>query len=195
MKKHNLTKMPVKFLIIGRTSSGKSSITKKVCTDLDLKQVKSYTTRPKRRGETDKNSDHLFIKESEVVNYINDIVAYTEINDYKYFVTSDILDESDVYVIDPKGVQYLKEKCSDRYKFIEIYIRVPKNIAQQRFIQRGGSISDFNKRYNDENAQFTEYEKAVDFHYHLINDGSIDEAVSKIKRWIIKEQMRSEAIC
>ena len=118
---------PTKFLIIGRTASGKSSIAKAVCEKLGLNQVISYTTRPRRPKEKD-CVDHIFITEEDVEKYKDDIAAYTEINGYKYFTTYDVLDKSDVYVIDPIGVDNLKLKCGDQYRFIEIYIRVPKQL-------------------------------------------------------------------
>lgn len=75
------------FCIIGRTSSGKTSLAKEVAKQLNLKVVKSYTTRPLRPGETESESDHYFISEKDYPKYKNDIVAYTEINGYRYFTT------------------------------------------------------------------------------------------------------------
>lgn len=177
---------PIKFLIIGRTACGKSSIAKAACQKLNLKQVISYTTRPKRKSEKD-GSDHIFINDNQVEQFQNDIAAYTEIDGYKYFVTFDTLDNSDVYVIDPIGLDSLKIKCGDKYKFIEIYIRTPMDIAEKRARMRGDKLKDYKKRYINENQQFTDYENRHTFHYHLRNDRPFEESVNKVCSWIENE--------
>lgn len=183
---------PIKFLIIGRTASGKTSIAKSVCEKLGLNQVISYTTRPRRTKEKD-YVDHIFITEEDVEKYQNDIVAYTEINGYKYFTTYDVLDKSDVYIIDPVGVDNLKLKCGDQYKFIEIYIRVPKTIASDRTKQRGDKVKDFKTRYETEDTEFREYEHRCTFHYHLRNDRPFEESVEKVCTWM-EEELRKGSI-
>lgn len=102
------------ILVVGRSASGKSSITREACNKLHLNLVKSYTTRPPRPKELTGESDHYFITEEEYETQKDqfDIVAYTEINGFKYFTTEDILNNSDVYVIDPKGIEYLKSIVS-----------------------------------------------------------------------------------
>lgn len=189
-----IAKKPIKFLIIGRTASGKSSITKEVCKKLGLTAVKSYTTRPMR--EDDKTiQDHIFISEDEVDQYKDDMAAYTEINGYKYFTTFDILDKSDIYIIDPLGADDLKLKCKGKYNFIEIYIRTPAKIAEARAKARGQDIRAFKSRWVEENLQFTEYENRHTFHYHLRNDRPFEESVNKVCKWIRYElDKESDAI-
>ena len=178
-----IKKRQIKFLILGRTSSGKSSIIKEVCKRLKLTSVKSYTTRPMR--EDDKiMDDHIFIKDTEVDQYKDGMAAYTEIDGYKYFTTFDIIDNSDVYIIDPIGADSLKVKCKDKYQFIEIYIRTPAKIAGARAKARGQDMRVFKSRWIDENAQFTEYEKHHTFQYHLRNDRPFEESVEKVCKWI-----------
>lgn len=170
-------------MFIGRTASGKSSIAKAVCEKMKLKQVISYTTRPMRPSEKD-GADHIFIKDEDVNTYKDNIAAYTEINGYKYFTTFDVIDDSDIYVIDPKGIVDLKERCKDRYRFIEIYIRTPLKIAEARAKKRGDSLEEFKKRYVDEHQQFADYEMKHEFHYHLRNDRPFEESVERVCKWI-----------
>ena len=89
---HNL------YLIVGRTASGKDSLTRAVAAKLNLSILSSYATRPRRPGET---NEHIFITPEEVEQYKNDFVAYTKIGDYEYFSTKQQLLESDFYIIDP----------------------------------------------------------------------------------------------
>ena len=174
---------PLKFIFIGRTASGKSSIAKAVCEKMGLTQVVSYTTRPMRKSEKN-GSDHIFIPDEDVARYENDIAAYTEINGFKYFTTYDVIDKSDIYVIDPIGVDSLKIKCNDRYEFIEIYIRTPQKLAEERARIRGDKLKDFKQRWVSENQQFTDYENRHTFAWHLRNDRPFDESVDKVCKWI-----------
>lgn len=181
-----LLNKPIKFLVLGRTGSGKTSIVRAVCERMRLKQVVSYTTRPMRESEK-VWSDHIFITDSEVAQYENDIAAYTEIDGNKYFVTYDIIDSSDIYVIDPAGLDSLKIKCKDRYEFVEIYIRTPQKIAEQRAKLRGDKVKVFKQRWVSENPQFTDYENRHTFAWHLRNDRSFEESVDKVCSWIQME--------
>lgn len=177
---------PLKFLFIGRTASGKSSIAKAVCEKMGLTQVVSYTTRPMRKSEKN-GSDHIFISDKDVSQYENDMAAYTEINGYKYFTTYDVIDNADIYVIDPIGVDNLKIKCWDRYEFVEIYIRTPQKLAETRARMRGDNLKDFKQRWVSENKMFSDYEKGQAFNYHLLNNRPFDESVDKVCEWIQRE--------
>lgn len=180
---------PVKFLFIGRTACGKSTIANAVCKQLGLKQVKSYTTRkPRNTAERENSWDHYFVSEEEFekIGNENSWIAYTEINGCKYGATKDELNNSNIYIIDPKGVKYLKDTCSDEYEFVEIYFRTPYKTAKQRFIKRGGTSQDFKNRYDKESIEFKEYEVNQNFHYHLINDRPFAESVEIVCKWIKK---------
>ena len=185
---------PLKFLFLGRTASGKSSIAKAVCKRMGLTQVVSYTTRPMRKSEKN-GSDHIFITDEEASQYEDDIAAYTEINGYKYFTTYDVIDKADIYVIDPIGVDNLKIKCGNRYEFIEIYIRTPQKLAEERARIRGDKLKDFKQRCVSENQQFTDYENRHTFAWHLRNDRPFDESVDKVCSWIqIELDKRNEVV-
>lgn len=191
MDQKTIQNKPVKFLVVGRTASGKSTIVKEVCKKCGLKQVKSLTTRPPRPGEIDNpECDHYFVSDEEFDDIINQkgCAAYTEINGYKYATTFDELNNSDIYVIDPNGVDSLKAACGDRYKFIEIYIRVPYTTAKKRYMERGGTGVEFKSRYDKESGQFKEYENAQAFDYHILNDGSIEESIEMMCRYISYEE-------
>lgn len=174
---------PKKFLIIGRTASGKTEISKEVSNRLKLKVVKSYTTRKKRNIDDD---DHIFINPEEVERYRDSMIAYTEINGCVYFVTYEMLDNSDIYVIDPQGAEYLRQSCND-FEFIEIYIRAPGVLSETYAKKRGDNISKYKQRHEAEDKQFTEYENKYGFHYHLLNVGTLSESVEKVCGWIQKE--------
>lgn len=191
MNKHKV------FLIIGRTATGKSTISKKVANKLGLTVLKSYTDRPKRRGETDENSDHTFITVSEadeMLSHPEQIVASTDsvANGHRYFSTVNQVLTSDFYIIDPIGVEDLKEtqekiKELKDVEFIEIYIRTPYAKQKNNAHKRGTSFHDFESRYSQESKQFSQYEKEQKFKYHVLNDNSFDEACEKLENIIKRE--------
>lgn len=180
------------FLFIGRTASGKSSLARYMCETLGLKQVKSFTTRPSRKGEITGYEDHYFVSDEEFDEITKEVlVAYTEINGYRYGVTFGQLQQSDIYVIDPDGVKYLKEHCGDELKFIEIYFSTPFELAKDRFIKRGGSEEEFYSRYNSEDEQFIKYEEAAEYDHLFVNNMHFLKAAKALYD-LIKSEMEKE---
>lgn len=174
------------FCIMGRTCSGKTTLAKTVAETLHMKVLRSYTTRPMREGENEHTSDHIFISEDEVKLFQGKIAAYTEINGYKYFVTKDMVIESDIYVIDPNGYKMLVDavkRNNMKIKLVPIYIDVDVADQERRFRNRGNTREEFWERYKSEAEQFDKFEeemttynpkrgytyvyriKNVDFHY------------------------------
>lgn len=143
-----------------------------------------------RPSENPDTSDHYFISPGEVENYRDDIAAYTEINGYEYFTTIDELERCDIYVIDPNGVEDLQRRTGGRFELITIYIRVPRNVAKKRAIQRKDKL--FDERISKEDEQFSRYEKDMPWHYHILNDGTFEEGVGKLERIIKKELAKGE---
>ena len=91
------------FLFIGKSASGKTTIANLLEEREGLKQVQSYTTRPKRFEE---ETGHRFIDDQESYE-LKDIVASTSYNGYWYCATLEQVNESDIYVIDVDGAEEL----------------------------------------------------------------------------------------
>lgn len=155
--------------IIGRTGSGKDYLAKKL-EEKGLKQIKSYTTRPRRNENED---THTFITKEEA-NTITDKIAVTEINGYEYFATYSQVKDNDIYIIDPNGLKVLSENLKDE-KMIVVYVKADDNERKNRAINRADNkekeLDIFNKRNESEDAQFTEFENLLDY-----------AGVSKLKR-------------
>ena len=178
------------FFLFFRTATGKSSIVRKVCDETGLSYVKSYTTRPMRDSEKEE-SDHLFISPEDVDLYKDKMAAYTKIGDYEYFTTFDVLDKADFYVIDPKGIAELRMRCKGRYNIKVIYIRVPKDQLLKRARKRGDDAKRVANRISAEDEEFTEFEKFEGWDYHILNTGTFQDAVEKMKRILRKEGVLS----
>ena len=90
------------FLIVGCSGSGKTTITERLEQKYGLKSIQSYTTRkPRYDGET----GHIFISDEEF-DKLTDMVAYTEFAGNRYCATAEQVENNDLYIIDPKGVDF-----------------------------------------------------------------------------------------
>ena len=90
------------FLIVGCSGSGKTTITEQLEQKYGLKSIQSYTTRkPRYDGET----GHIFISDEEF-DKLTDMVAYTEFAGNRYCATAEQVENNDLYIIDPKGVDF-----------------------------------------------------------------------------------------
>lgn len=176
------------FCIMGRTCSGKTTLAKTVAATLHMKVLRSYTTRPMREGENEHTSDHIFISEDEVKLFQGKIVAYTEINGYKYFVTRDMVMNSDIYVVDPNGYKMLAENIKRKnmkIKLIPIYIDVDVADQERRYRARGNTRNEFWERYKSEAERFDKFEEEMDgYHTYVIKNIDFNYSKLQLKRFI-----------
>lgn len=141
--------------ITGRTCSGKTTLAKDLEKSYGMTTVKSYTTRPMREEEKN-GGDHTFISEDEFDNIMqtSEIVAYTEINGYRYCATAEQLENNDIYIIDPVGLRMLQDKYGDRYNIFSIFLDIDKDTCRNRAKQRGQTSEWFEKRWDMEEQNF-----------------------------------------
>lgn len=111
--KEDIEKMDPIILLVGPSGSGKSTIADILEKQFNKKQVVSYTTRPSR-GVGDV---HYFVSTEEFAEIKDELCAYTLYNGNEYGANSDEVEASDIYVIDPAGVQFF----IDHYKGIRPY--------------------------------------------------------------------------
>lgn len=158
-------KMNKLICLVGETARGKDTAARYLQEIHQLKPVISYTTRPKRKKEID-GREHHFINKAKAKEMLDagGICAYTKIGDYQYFATKDELNNADFYIIDPNGIEYLKQVYDDKDLFI-IYITCDKTLAEARYISRGGSYSEYIDRASAEEQQF--YRFSHDFKYDI----------------------------
>ena len=190
-------KKPKIVCVLGETCSGKDHVLKEALNRLPkkkkLRMVCSYADRPMRDGETE-GIEHYFIS-TEEFNKLkkereNDILAYTHIkNDtdpnaqgYQYMALVDELKNSQLYVIDPKGLQNLVDRHGDKYDIIPIYIHASLEQRRERAKNtRSDYLTEFDKRVENEKAQFENFKKNKLYEYKIENgDGNFDHAVNRL---------------
>ena len=171
----------VLLCVMAESAAGKDRLVNEFCQRNNLNQLISYTTRPKRNNE---GTTHVFVDEDayKEMRESDVIAAYTYINNYHYWSTIDQLYESDVYIIDPIGVESLKAMNLPNLKIITIYINVPEEIRKERAMARGDSIDVYRSRTLSERQQFRDMKKNMDMDY-VIPNINFPNAYSVLK-WI-----------
>ena len=174
--------MKTVILLVGETCCGKDTIASMLEKD-GYKVLKSYTTRPNRTKEKD---THIFIKPEDIYQYKNNFIAYTKIGDYEYFSTKQQLFNSDIYIIDPNGIKYLKSKINN-IKFVVIYINVDEKERLKRAEQiRKDNKKEIVKRFMAEKHQFDEFKINAGFDYSVKNY-DLEKSYRIIKNIILEE--------
>lgn len=168
------------FAIIGESGSGKTSIVTELCKKYKMKAIQSFTTRPPRYQN---EYGHIFIKDELFDALYPYMIAYTLYNGYRYGVTSEQIEDNDLYIVDWNGVEsFYKDYRGDKI-MIPIFIYVPQNIRSDRLTERGESIEFINQRFDNDDIMFKDVRQKCK---HEIINYSIVNAVADIKTLIHK---------
>lgn len=167
------------FLIVGHSGSGKTKVVKYL-EDLGYDVLQSYTTRPAR---TENEWGHLFctVDDYKAFKSNDEIVAYSFFDGNHYFSTKQQLYDTDLYVVDPDGIEDLKQNIED-IDFITIYLKVDDVTRIKRMKQRGDSANKIIRRVAVDNDKF----KNLTFDYAVSND-DFDKTI-KIIKYIVETE-------
>lgn len=146
------------YLVVGPSGSGKTTLTEDLCLRYGYKAVSSYTDRPPRYpGEV----GHEFLSKEEF-DKLPDLCAYTEFNGHRYGVTSEMIDRCDVYVIDPAGVEYMREHYTGKKGIAIIGLVVEPEVRYARMKKRGDSKEQIESRLRHDERAFRDLNKIAD---------------------------------
>lgn len=157
------------LLILGKTASGKDSLVNKLCERTGLKQLISYSTRPRRDNEGD---THIFVSKEEYQTMLinGDVAVDTNIAGNYYWSTIEQLYKTDVYIIDYIGYKKLKELNLPNLRLVSVFVNTPDKVREERALsKRKDDKFVFRKRSLDEAPQFREMLKNSDFDYAVSN--------------------------
>ena len=176
-----MDKEHVLLCVMAESSAGKDTLVNKLCEKTNYHQIISYTTRPRRVNEGD---THIFVTDEDYQDMLEagQVAAYTEINGYKYWSTIDQLYLMDIYVIDPLGVETLKQLNLPNLKIVSVYINVPEEVRRQRAKSRGDDMNIYRSRSLSERQQFRDMKKNMLVDY-VVPNIEWAKAVSVLK-WI-----------
>ena len=196
------------YLIVGASSTGKSTIQTMLEKSRGLKGIRSYTSRPMRNENED--DTHIFVSEEEFLKLKEDMIAYTFFDGNHYGVTQKQYEDNSLYIIDPLGIKYLKEHYKGNKPYKIIYIKSSFDTRYERLYQREKQNYGINKieelshkewekvikncshnackRLNNDVSEFKDFEEKADFVIsNEINDKLID-IVAKIWEFIRKNE-------
>lgn len=150
------------FLFVGKSSSGKTTIADILENQYGLNQMQSYTTRPPRH---ENEIGHTFISDEEFDDLEN-LVAYTNYNGFRYGATAEQVDDVSIYVIDVPGVETLLERYQTDRPIVVIYFDSSICTRIVRMIGRDDSDTAIVSRlYNDEKSDWEKELNKLVWHY------------------------------
>lgn len=152
----------MKFLIVGRTASGKDTLREVLERKYGWRFVKSYTTRQKRYPDED---THVFVSK-EYAASVADKVAVTHFDNGngldEYFATRRQVEEADAYIVDPNGFRQVVKAMEGCTKLALVYVYPTSELSQmwhalKRNWRQIGSVLPRIKYERDEFDKFESY--------------------------------------
>lgn len=158
-------------LIVGESGSGKTTISNLLSEYGNLNVLESYTTRPERYKD---EKGHVFATDKDYESLKDNICAFTEFDGYKYWATNDQVDNSDVYVIDPAGIDYFKTQYRGEKHVVVVYLKVDKKERKKRMLNRGDSKKAIKRRLKHDKKAFKNVEKCADVIFISANSSMVE---------------------
>ena len=198
--------MPEIAFIMGKSSSGKDKIFKRIISEeqLNLKTVVMYTTRPMRYGESEGIEYHFVsgatADKMEAEGRIIELRAYNTVYGiWKYFTLDDgqIDIKKGKYVV--IGTLEAYEKFCDYYgkeHLMPIYIEVDDGIRLTRALERekkqeNPKYAEMCRRFLADSIDFSEENIAkLGINIRYFNNELLDDCIEQIKKDIIEKLTR-----
>ena len=181
------------YIVCGESGTGKSTIVKELTKKLGMKEVKSYTTRPKRYETEDTHTfitgtDYEMLKKIKKITMKEQAIVSTVFDNHYYFTTIEQIENNNIVIWDKGGIIMFKLICKYRnldipYKVI--YITASKSVRKRRMTQRDGADKAF-KRYSHDNEAFQGIEKYSDF--IVYNNDKLKDCTDKVVDFIEKTE-------
>lgn len=159
------------FLFVGPSGCGKTTVVQNLESNYGYKTVQSFTTRKKRY---DNETGHIFITDNEF-DKLENIVAYTNYNGFRYCTTKEQLDLVATYVVDIPGVETLLKNYDTNRSVVVFYLASTVKTRIERMLERHDSDSAIVGRlYNDEEFDwYNKLDKLV-WHYSHIERKNVE---------------------
>lgn len=185
------------FVLSGPSGVGKGTVLDALMKEFSgIEYSVSATTRERRPGEVD-GDDYFFISEERFkeLKKNNKFIESAKVhNNYygtpKKYVDRVLADGKDIILeIDIQGAKQVKEKYPNA---IFIFLKPPSIEELKNRLQKRGTENKKSKEVRLENAK-DEIKEISEYDYTILND-EVENAVSELKRVILKEQNKKELI-
>lgn len=166
------------YCIVGPSGSGKTTLANVLSEKYGYKVIESYTTRPPRyEGE----KGHIFVSSEEFAELKNKYACNTY-DGYEYGITADLINENDLYVVEPSGVEDLIARYRGE-KGIKVFGLNPGvEVLVERMQERGDSDEKIIRRLSADAEIFQGLDKLTSICFsasHLP-----DELCDTVHSWI-----------
>lgn len=138
------------ILLIGPSGSGKTTLANALSCDHGLKQLASYTDRPRRSPD---EVGHTFVSKEEFDKLRPDMAAYNVFDGHQYGATYQQLDQVDIYVVDVPGYWDLMRHYRNR-PFLTFVLGATSTVCARRMRRRGDSDEMVQKRLENDARAF-----------------------------------------
>lgn len=170
-----------KILLVGKSGSGKNTVQDYLVNKYGLKPLVSYTTRDKRFPEED---THIFIPIQDFLNkQYDNFIAYTFYNGNHYFATKEQFEESDIYIIDTKGVEYIR-KLNITTPYIVVYLDVPADIRAERMAIRNDNSDMISERIKYDETAFDGIEDLCNYSISNYDSEKTADAIAELAGYL-----------
>ena len=138
------------ILLIGPSGSGKTTLANALSCDYGMKQLASYTDRPRRSPD---EVGHTFVTKDEFNKLRPDMAAYNVFNGHQYGATYAQIDQTDIYVVDVPGYWDLMRNYHNR-PFLTFVLGATSTVCARRMRRRGDSDEMVQKRLENDAKAF-----------------------------------------
>ena len=138
---------------------------------------------------TENEISHTFVNDA-FFDQLTDFIGYTSYGNYRYGATAEQANNADLYVIDPAGVEFLKNHYNGKSVKV-ITITSPVHTRINRMEQRGDEFGKIMKRH------LIDIDIRNIIGYFNIDNGDntkLSDLVKKILEYIIKCESETEGI-
>ena len=188
----------MRYLIFGKSGTGKTTLVKKLLEDEDLglKPIITCTTRPPREGEINE-VDYYFISEEEFhdLRDTDDLMEYSSYEvangDTWYYgsLFKDFMSNEDkIIMVNRDGIKAILDNCRRRgipTSTILLYTNDSKRT--ERLLKRGDSKDEIARRIKADNKDFADAKRYANHKVDTTRSSS-EQTFNKVKKIIERER-------
>lgn len=182
------------LIICGKTSSGKNAVVNELIKNHGYRQIITYATRPKRKGEKQDITYH-FISDEEFKQKIDEgfFAEYksynTKFGTWYYGTALEDLknaDDKSVIILTPAGYRDVRSEVSNE-NITCIYLYANNATLKKRLAKRGDNPKEADRRLAHDAKDFKNFEYEADRVVYNNYDENLDNVVKKILDVVEKE--------